>query len=211
MRSVRAAENRRIGIEISPNVRWPFQTVDAISSSSHSISSPDCCGNCKVSRSGGAIARRISGEDTRKATDPRRKGRRTGIGCGLARTTVWSSQAKTIRGAEIECGDGPTCGISAETQIRADSGACGETCAEGRQFLRRTKARRAAPAFRLPPGYPGRAEILGGAQRAVSESRGQAAGGPDRGPPHGLRQLRGEDPAGELWGRDGDGLGPRDL
>src|SRR2546422_986407 len=30
MRSVRAAENSRIGIEINPNVRWPFQTVDAI-------------------------------------------------------------------------------------------------------------------------------------------------------------------------------------
>src|SRR6516162_3552072 len=30
MRSPRAAENRRIGIEIRPKVRWPFQTVVAM-------------------------------------------------------------------------------------------------------------------------------------------------------------------------------------
>src|SRR5712664_3430161 len=98
MRSVRAAENRRMGIEINPNVRWPFQTVDAISGSSHSISSPDCCGDCKVSRSGGAIARRISGEDTRKAMDPRRKKQRPGLGSGLARTTVWAKSSKDYPG-----------------------------------------------------------------------------------------------------------------
>src|SRR5262245_9201096 len=33
MRSPRAAEKRRIGIEIRPNVMWPFQTVEAMTCS----------------------------------------------------------------------------------------------------------------------------------------------------------------------------------
>src|SRR5262249_32844655 len=36
MRSPRAAANRRTGTDTNPNVRWPFQTLVAINSSSRS-------------------------------------------------------------------------------------------------------------------------------------------------------------------------------
>src|ERR1700686_241028 len=68
MRSVRAALNRRIGMEIRPKVKWPFQTLVAIDGSSPEESLVrGVRGRQKISPAGQAEARRTDGEDAGKA------------------------------------------------------------------------------------------------------------------------------------------------
>ena len=68
-----------------------------------------------------------------------------------------------------------------------------------------------APALRLPARGRRRAQVVGGAERAVAESCRQAARGPDRGPSVRLRVVRGRDPGEAVRRGRGDRLGLRRL
>src|SRR5699024_5993406 len=61
-------------------------------------------------------------------------------------------------------------------------------------------ASRLPPALGLPARERRRAGLLGGAQRAAAVLGGAASGGADRGPPHGVRNLRGTIPKDEYGG-----------
>src|SRR5215472_1466622 len=80
-----------------------------------------------------------------------------------------------------------------------------------RGHVRSAKAPRNAFALRLPAGHRWDAEIVGGAEGAFAEPRGQTAGGADGGSSAGLRQFRGQNSRRKLRRGNGDGVGPRNI
>src|SRR6266542_3500600 len=87
-------------------------------------------------------------------------------------------------------------GVRAQARLRQDEGAARRTAAaqEGRTAdLRDPEARRAPAALRRTARGGRSAEVVGGAARAVDEPGREAARGADRGPPDGVRVVRGPD------------------
>ena len=80
----------------------------------------------------------------------------------------------------------------------------------GHRFVVQRPSRH-APALRLSPGNGGRAEVVGGAERAVARSRGQAAGHAGRGSSRFVFRLRRHDSRRQLRRWLGDGLGRWNL
>ena len=113
-----------------------------------------------------------------------------------------------------KCGDNKKCRQLRELSRKAKGGSnpgAVRRSAAGRPAVRRPAARRAPHSLRFSARVRRRAEVLGRAEGAVAEPGRQALGGPRRGPPRRLRQLRGRDPARQLRRGRRHRLGPRPV
>ena len=122
-------------------------------------------------------------------------------------------QVRAPQGAAREGGRAPerAAGVLRQARVQGDAGAGARTRPRPVRAapLRGPAARGAPPALRLPARGRRGAQVLGGPEGALAQSRRQAARGPHRGPSVRVRVLRGRDPGEAVRCRRGDRLGLR--
>ena len=140
--------------------------------------------------------------------------------CGsCASTRCWSASSATATCSERLDESAPLADKLTTYRSMRDAGKTPEPVprhdvdqrAGQRRHLRHPGAPRPAAALRLPAGTRRRAGVLGGAEEPAGDHVGQSPGGAHRGPPAGVRHLRGLDSQGGVRRRRGHRLGFRHL
>ena len=119
----------------------------------------------------------------------------------VARIPGGYAQGMTLKEVPREAAVGPQSGAARSSSQRVAQAAP----------LRHPAPRRQHGPLRLPPGDRRCAGVVGGAEGAVDQSEGQADGMPHRGPPDGLRGLRGRHSEGRVRRGPRHRLGPRHV